>query len=708
MKLREKWDKQNNSVKLLLKKLKRHDTRVVAVSVVIATILCGGLIYLSTPVVTANAQEKFEESERVNKEDTGKKLDELHDYLSQIDETISDNSEDIKSFSEKNKEDDESRDEYKNVVNEKAGALSGNLSTIHQNISETKTRLETLKEMIDSENKADKEKIASEFALVNSELDKLTKDYNDTKEKTTDLMDEIKKAVNSGNENISKESMDRYKELLDKLTAFNSEMDQSSKDLLSKSNLKFDELYGKLSGMISDLEEEMGKRNDEVIASNDKKINEAIASSDKRFTEINNNFDQQFNSYETKMTTDINGVKEYIDTKATAVSEKLDQVFQRVSNGKKLLASALLTKGVKIGEDATFAEFAKAIQNIPQQMVLDSGETAAEIEYEYHYHKNGKGKTVNASLVSAADKGGCYNTAVYHKHTSSCYKTQTVYIISTKQSVTDRGWVKDDPDGSANNRYRCSYCGAEFVANSARHREKVYSIEEAKKRDGKIEDVEQTTVLSCGKNDGQLEGYCVSCGFAHGQVASAHLKFQGKNAKYNTKVAAINTSNAIAPASLSTRMGKSMMSLIGMDFGSGDDEIAAGPGASDSAKELSSVDTGADSAETAAISEGMEQATSGASGSDAEVTTSSTGNNEGNVDININVNNDNLGTGIPTSDVVTSSDAGNHGDMQDIDSDDISGEASEESAQTVDDSVKDNSKTHSEETDHADDAEEGQ
>ena len=196
--------------------------------------------------------------------------------------------------------------------------------------------------------------------------------------------------------------MDRYKELLDKLTAFNNEMDQNSKDLLSKSNLKFDELYGKLSGMISDLEEEMGKRNDEVIASNDKKINEAIASSDKRFTEINNNFDQQFNSYETKMTTDINGVKEYIDTKATAVSEKLDQVFQRVSNGKKLLASALLTKGVKIGEDATFAEFAKAIQNIPQQMVLDSGETAAEIEYEYHYHKNGKGKTINTSLVSAA------------------------------------------------------------------------------------------------------------------------------------------------------------------------------------------------------------------------------------------------------------------------------------------------------------------
>ena len=62
MKLREKWEKQNNSVKLLLKKLKRHDTMVVAVAVVIALVLCGGLIYLSTPVVAASAKEEFAES----------------------------------------------------------------------------------------------------------------------------------------------------------------------------------------------------------------------------------------------------------------------------------------------------------------------------------------------------------------------------------------------------------------------------------------------------------------------------------------------------------------------------------------------------------------------------------------------------------------------------------------------------------------------
>ena len=45
MNLRERWEKQNNSVKLLMKKLRRHDTFVVTVAVIIALVLCGGLIY---------------------------------------------------------------------------------------------------------------------------------------------------------------------------------------------------------------------------------------------------------------------------------------------------------------------------------------------------------------------------------------------------------------------------------------------------------------------------------------------------------------------------------------------------------------------------------------------------------------------------------------------------------------------------------------
>ena len=105
MNFRGKWDKQNNSVKLLLKKLKRHDTLVVAVAVIIALVLCGGLIYISTPVAMATAKEEFAESEKENKEATNEKLDELHEYLTELDKSIVDSKNGLDSFYELTKED---------------------------------------------------------------------------------------------------------------------------------------------------------------------------------------------------------------------------------------------------------------------------------------------------------------------------------------------------------------------------------------------------------------------------------------------------------------------------------------------------------------------------------------------------------------------------------------------------------------------------
>ena len=572
MKLREKWDKQNNSIKLLLKKLRRHDTRVVAASVVIALILCGGLIYISTPVVAANAKEEFKESERENNENTTKKLDELHDYLTQIDEVITDNNEGIKSFSEKADNDKDANDEYKNVVNEKAGALSGNLTGIHDSITNTKSSIENLKEMMESGNKADKEKAASEFAKINSELEKLKADYADARNKNAELMEDLENAVKSGNDTNSKESNTRYEDLLARLSNLDSEMDKRNSDVMSLSDKKFAEINAslenyfnsydaKFSADISGVKESvnsditgMKESVNSDISSMKESVNSDISSMKESmnsdFTGMRESVSSDITGMRESVNVDINGLKQHIDTNVKTVNDKLDQVFGRVSNGKKLLASALLTKGVKVDEDATFEQISKAIQNIPVKMVLDSGETAAEIQYEYHYHKNGKGAKTSAAIVSAAEKGGCYTSPVYHKHTDGCYEYVDEYIISTDMSVVNRGFVKNDSGGDAVNRYRCNHCGKEFTGTSGKHRETVYSWDEVKKRDGKVEEISRKQVLKCNKQDGQLEGYAVGCGFVHGQVAAAHLKFNGKNSKYNTSVTAVNTSNMMRTSSV--------------------------------------------------------------------------------------------------------------------------------------------------------------
>ena len=143
MNLKEKWAKQNNSVKLLLRKLKRHDTFVVAIAVVIAMILCGGLIYFSTPVVTATAKEELEASERENNEKTIEKLDELSEYLDGLDKSITDSKDSISSYYEKAGKDstlasEKNTEKITNNVNEKVTGLGNNLTTLHETITNTK------------------------------------------------------------------------------------------------------------------------------------------------------------------------------------------------------------------------------------------------------------------------------------------------------------------------------------------------------------------------------------------------------------------------------------------------------------------------------------------------------------------------------------------------------------------------------------------
>ena len=152
MNLKERWTKQNNSIKLLLRKLRRHDTFVVAIAVVLALCLCGGLIYLSTPVMTATAREELEQTERENSEKTIEKLDELGAYLDGLDKTITENNDTVNNFYKKNSDSSEKNDEntekITNNVNDKVSGLGRNLDDIHKTIADTKADIDNLKKRI--------------------------------------------------------------------------------------------------------------------------------------------------------------------------------------------------------------------------------------------------------------------------------------------------------------------------------------------------------------------------------------------------------------------------------------------------------------------------------------------------------------------------------------------------------------------------------
>lgn len=567
MNLRERWEKQNNSVKLLMKKLRRHDTFVVTVAVVIALVLCGGLIYMSTPVVAASARDQVVEKENKNNEKTTEKLDELHNYLTDIDKMIVKNQKGIDSYYEKTNNDRIEGDKTTDTVKEKVVGLGTDLRNIHTSVNSTETRIESLKELIESGNGEAREKAAKEFYAIGKDIENIKIEYENVKKQNKDLMekldDAIRTEVKNGNEKISTDSIKRYEELLSKLTEFDKELEkrnvESVADLKSEFESLSEALGKRVDEKIDDFNSESKARGEalgeklENYNSESRARGEALGEKienynseskargdkiDERITNVNSDINNNINA-------NINGIKGYIDEKTAGISNKLDQVFQRVSNGKKLLASALLTKGVKIKEDATFMEFARAIEKIPTQVVVDSGDTAASIEYDYHYHKDGRGQNCGDNLVATDRYGGCFTTPVYHRHSDACYRTVNTYIISTTKDTRNRGHVKDYHDGTPVYSYECKYCGARFNDTHARHEETVYSLEEARDRNGRVERVITDTVLVCNKNESTVEGYSPSCGFAHGQVVSAHIKFNGRYSGYNSTVPAIKSSGAL-------------------------------------------------------------------------------------------------------------------------------------------------------------------
>lgn len=657
MNLRERWEKQNNSVKLLMKKLRRHDTFVVTVAVVIALILCGGLIYMSTPVVAASARDQVVQKENKNNEKTTEKLDELHNYLTDIDKMIVKNQKGIDSYYEKTKNDRLEGDKNTDAVSEKVSGLGTNLKDIHTSVNSTETRIESLKELIENGNGETREKAAKEFDAIGIELENIKNEYENVKKQNKELMEdldnEIRTEVKNGDDKISTDSLTRYEELLKKLTEFDKELEKRNMDSVADLKSEFESLseaLGKeINEKIDDYNSEnkaMGEALDQKIEnynsdnkamgdalgqkienynsdnkamgdalgqkiesynsdnkamgdalgqkienynSDNKAIGEALGQRIENYNSDNKaigdalgqkieNYNseskargdalgQKIENYNseskargdkidqriTNINTDINknistnmdGIKGYIDAKSAGINNKLDQVFQRVSNGKKLLASALLTKGVKIKEDATFMEFVRAIENIPAQVVIDSGDTAASIEYDYHYHKDGRGQVCGDSYVLADRYGGCYTTPVYHRHTDACYTTRNIYVISTNKDTRRRSHVKDYSDGTPVFSYECKHCGARFNNTNSWHEETVYSIEEAKERDGVIQRVNTQTIMVCNKNESYVEGYSPSCGYAHGQVVSAHIKFNGRYSGYNSTVPAINASRSL-------------------------------------------------------------------------------------------------------------------------------------------------------------------
>lgn len=163
---------------------------------------------------------------------------------------------------------------------------------------------------------------------------------------------------------------------------------------------------------------------------------------------ISENMSEKFGTLGDMVNQNGRDIKKSMDLWMNSLNEKLTEVFQSVSEGKQLIASALTDKGVSAGATESFANLANKIK------LITSNSLSGNIKYTYHVH-------VPACTVAC---------------------TGTMYMFGN-QAVGNGKWRKD---------YACGSC----------HRE--WSTTESDQPQSRI-CVYGTPTIACGKTTNTIE-----------------------------------------------------------------------------------------------------------------------------------------------------------------------------------------------------------
>ena len=510
---------QTISIKELVSKMKKHSMMTVIGTAVLFAVICITLLGVLIPGQKVEAQGT---GGFVTENEYRNGLDEIQKEIEALSKVISDGQNTMNEIIEQNKEISENSDKTKEQLEsintlEKSvteiksdfGSLKEQLTLVSNSVSELKTSIETN----NTENNAS---TAESFASIKEELNKISTNYDNAQKELSQLITQL-----------SADNKSDHQEILKKLENVKTEM--SGENLSS-----FESILDAISKMESDYAA--------AISNGFSTVNGSIANMGGNITlqldSMNTNSNNQFNQMYQTFGDDHANMYKLLDETRKDMNDKFDQVFQNVSRAKKLLASALFTKGVDIKEDATFKEYADAILTIPTELVIGVDKLPGTITYEYHFHKDGKGTEPGAEEVGVSEKGGCFNIPyyhshegnpysnggcytkpVYHSHSSGCYRS-----FSYDAHTGDRRNYLFDANGEAFYNYYCSGCGSTFISVNGWHKHTESSLV-CGKNGGYIDRYN----TNCGMDTTTIISYRPDCGLVNHQIIGAHIVYDMNN-----------------------------------------------------------------------------------------------------------------------------------------------------------------------------------
>lgn len=398
-----------------------------------------------------------------------------------------------------------------------------NLDSVHEDITLTQSEI---KNILNDMKTADEEKmmdIINRFAGVNNKLvninSAMENAHNDIKGLISSLQSSTEKnqeklleALTTIDSSFSSQNSENFELLVNSMQTQTDTVHNWFNSLNNSVTSNFESL----SNTVTNIEQSALQNKDEVL----------------------NNFNQSFSNLSAAMGDlgqAVTGSKDEIIQRLTDIETKTDirfsdldtsiqSVFQSVSDGKKILATALLTKNITVADDATFEEIQQAILEIPQKIVIGVEQVPGEIEYTYHYHSG-----------DAANGGGCYTTRLYHQHSVNCY-TKAVcqpYCLGLTHTSRNDHW-----DVHENSRFMHPDCGMGVIYRSPKHY--VGDPCNCDHMDSHTYDK-----LSCGKTNATPEAWTTGCGFVDGQIIEVRIVYNSDAVKARAATTIVQTKEYI-------------------------------------------------------------------------------------------------------------------------------------------------------------------
>ena len=397
---------------------------------------------------------------------------------------------------------------------------------------------------LDEEMTAHNEKLDQNFLDQTTHLDEKMTAHNEKLDQNfLDQTMHLDEEMTAHNEKLDQNFLDQTMHLDEEMAVHNEKMEQSFSEqtdyleqsyeqlihLLEQMDLEMtgllEEQFTEMFSTLTEMENTYLSTMEEYHVKTTNNLNSMNTHISKQFENMDTSISNQYESLTNIVNVGDDGLKTYLESMYGDLKAQLNQVFTFVSNGKKLLASALLTKGVSCEEDATFQEIYQNILAIQQTLVIGVEQIPGTIEYDYHYHADGAGNLPHVNTVAVAQMGGCYTTPVYHAHTGSssggggCYSVAHTGYNTIGCGGGDAINGPHGPDTSGNYYWvgNCNNCGG-AVSNYG--------------GPGWAACGNTTTVpytyytLGCGLSTSSIVGYSPSCGLADGQMVGAHIVYE--------------------------------------------------------------------------------------------------------------------------------------------------------------------------------------